>query len=189
MLVEGIQNRVFDGDVAHDYLEIPQIKGPLKYAPKITPEDRHVDFASMTALDIDRRYRALERLWTLAEIEKGSHKRMVFFGIEVIPRPIELYDGIKSELTIDHEKFRHLRILGRDGEIHSVPVFRDETDYGEGVVIGTMGDESLLVREVTIDGKKKMSAARALFSGNFDDRPRFRDYFFPGIVHVPSTLF
>ncbi|KZF25628.1 methionyl-tRNA formyltransferase family protein [Xylona heveae TC161] len=95
MLVQGIRDRVFVPPIEeagwnHSGAE----GGPFKMAPKITPADRHIDWASWSAKEIMRRAHVIGPLWSKAAILSGNNttwKRLIFEDIrecsELEPRP------------------------------------------------------------------------------------------------------
>ena len=68
MLVQGIRDRIFVPPL-HDvgwHEDDPQLT-ELRHAPKITPEDRHIDWGKWTAEEILRRHQVIGPLWNFAQ--------------------------------------------------------------------------------------------------------------------------
>ncbi|KAH0565311.1 hypothetical protein GP486_001293 [Trichoglossum hirsutum] len=80
MLVQGLRDRVFIPPLTDvGWWSNARLRGrnpELKYAPKITPMDRHADWFSFTANEILRRQRVLGPLWNMAT-GPDSRKRVI----------------------------------------------------------------------------------------------------------------
>ncbi|KKZ66095.1 methionyl-tRNA formyltransferase [[Emmonsia] crescens] len=91
MLVDGIRNRVFVPPLKGVGWHKPGNEAALRHAGKISPEDRHINWSSWTAQEINRRQRALGLLWSNAVIgadspvsaNNGQKKRVIFTKMEL----------------------------------------------------------------------------------------------------------
>jgi len=162
LLVKGIRDRVFDPSHQKDLgTSNENVKGrPVRHAPKITPEDRHIDFGSMTASSIATRDRTLGRLWSIVRFNNGSKKRVVFDDVEAIPRPQKMIDFFESKNDTG-DNFEGLNLIRHDGEVNTVPMMKNPN--GGGIIVATTGSEAVRIGKATIDGKSKTDAAHALF--------------------------
>lgn len=83
MLCRGIDDGLFVPPVK-DIRESMADPEPLDHAPKLTPEDRHIDWSAWTTEDILVRDRVLGRLWDRETysrcLEGRSAKRVTFHG-------------------------------------------------------------------------------------------------------------
>ena len=70
MLVRTLQERRYLGP--HSSQPTVADTGLLKHAPKVTTEDRHIHFATMTAPQILRRNRALGQLWARPPLHQNA---------------------------------------------------------------------------------------------------------------------
>lgn len=76
MLVQGIRDRTF----VHPLQDVGWHKNDrqlteLRHAPKITTEDRHIDWEKWTAEEILRRHRVIGPLWNFAQSSTAGQSR------------------------------------------------------------------------------------------------------------------
>ena len=111
-------------------------KFPL--APKITPEDRHVRWDAWTADVIITRERVLGGIWAVAGSSDSPSlgRRVVMHGFR------EVRDATPWSITVGR-----FYLAGQDDS----PSLR----------VGTCDGKALEIQELTIEGKPRMSAARA----------------------------
>jgi hypothetical protein len=190
MLVQGIRNRLFIPDP--NRLERSQNSASskdinpssstdtgrsLRHAPKITAEDRHIDWKKWTMEDILRRDRVLGRLWSFCQPKGKPKMRIVLEGLEDMKRKAsdfwlfgkmnKLAGTANFQLTAnmnspynqkDLGKFFLLPIISPDDERFSIPC----VERGEAIVMRHSSGDALLVKETTVEGGRKKSAAKAL---------------------------
>jgi len=93
ILVQGIRDRIFLPPLSDAGWYTPKY---LQHAPKITPADRQIDWREWRAIHIERRYRALDRLWNNIYIEIDKFQRCIFEDIEVVPTPHVILDWLEN---------------------------------------------------------------------------------------------
>lgn len=147
LLVEGIQKGLF----------VPPLEdvGPTRddasliHAAKITPEDRHVDWANWTALEISRRTRVLGPLWSNALAADTSGKTPTFRPRRVIFTEIE---------EVEPPKGCEMLVV-----IPGVP-FVDNTQpkpTDRGLYVFTRDGKLIRVRQMKVEGEQNADAVRA----------------------------
>ena len=179
ILVQGIQNRLFIPDPNRPHIASlsSETGRPLRHAPKITTEDRHIDWTKWIMEDILRCDRVLGRLWTFCQPEGKPKTRIVLEGLEnVTSKALDFWWSGKLNTRVgtayfqpttnmdspyDHKdlgKFYLLPVVSADKKHFSIPC----VEHGDAIVILHRSGGSLLVREITVEGGKKKSAAKAL---------------------------
>ncbi|PLB41765.1 methionyl-tRNA formyltransferase [Aspergillus candidus] len=147
LLVEGIQKGLF----------VPPLEdvGPTRddasliHAAKITPEDRHVDWANWTALEISRRTRVLGPLWSNALAADTSGKTPTFRPRRVIFTEIE---------EVEPPKGCEMLVV-----IPGVP-FVDNTQpkpTDRGLYVFTRDGKLIRIRQMKVEGEQNADAVRA----------------------------
>lgn len=90
ILLKGIQNRLFVPPPKGIGWHVKNDDGDLRFAGKIKPEDRHINWNTWSWDDITRRERVLGPLWNkalVADGDKGSrHKRIIFTKVELVEK-------------------------------------------------------------------------------------------------------
>lgn len=164
MLVKGIKKRVFVPPL-HDvgWYRGDRQRKDLVHARKITAADKLIRWNEDSATKIERRYRALGRLWCNVQLGPDETKRVLFEGIEAIPMPEILaafrrrHRGQKDrvyELEKSEEGKIRFFLVSQAGKV----LFNFYVVDGDSVIIaGRSG--SLRVKEITIEGKRKGSPA------------------------------
>lgn len=179
ILIHGIRNRLFIPDPNRPHIaSLSTGTGrPLRHAPKITTEDRHIDWTKWRMEDILRRDRVLGRLWTFCQPKGKPKTRIVLEGLENVTQnaPDFWWSGRLNTLVggtyfqptgntnspydhIDLGKFSLLPVISAAEERLSIPC----VEHGDAIVMLHRSAGSLLVREITVEGGKKKSAAKAL---------------------------
>ncbi|EEH43410.1 methionyl-tRNA formyltransferase [Paracoccidioides brasiliensis Pb18] len=159
MLVEGIRNRVF----------VPPLKGvgwlkpvegvSLRYAGKITSEDRHINWKSWTADEISRCQRVLGLLWNNAVVRVApggnhEHKRVIFTKMEVV----DSIPGSPCSTQID------------PGLVFAVSDPETETDGLDQSLYVTTSDKKIFrIHEIKVQGQSSAPAYRAAKKANMLD--------------------
>lgn len=187
MLVQGIRDRLFILDSyrqgsrqhsasSHGRASFSAVNNsrPLRHAPKITTEDRHIAWNTMTAEEILRRDRVLGRLWSFCEPEGKQKTRIVFGKIENIrdTRPHFSWPWNLSHTAVgmppgnvkdrfDSENLSKaflLPLTSSDDRRYLVPVLED----GNAIILRAANNGAVLIKEITVEGEKKKNAAKAL---------------------------
>ena len=82
LLLEGIRKGLFVPEKENpDVIQIEQTTKSLRRAPKITPEDRHINWNTWSADEIIRRHRVIGPLWNTASSYsdgKITEKRIIW---------------------------------------------------------------------------------------------------------------
>lgn len=163
ILVQGIRDRVFDPSSLKGRQVVAQAAAgqtipsqSLRPAPKITSDDRFLDWSLMPASEIALRDRVLGRLWfyiTAADGESnGLRKRAVIHSVEEIHALPEDY----------HPRNVFLPAPASIGEpLRGVVFWRSESEPG-AVVTLVKGGGMVLIREMTIDGERRRPAWQVL---------------------------
>lgn len=96
MLIKGLRERVYVPpieDVGSPMIE--QFNQPLRLAPKITPDDRHIDWVTWTAERILRTHRVLGPLWNITQtLHAGQvcEKRIIWAaGFRKLEEPLNIF--------------------------------------------------------------------------------------------------
>jgi len=184
ILAHGVRNRLFMPELnrqerGQDTRPSSSIETdrPLRHAPKITTEDRHIDWTNWMIEDILRRDRVLGRLWTFCQPTGKPKTRIVLEGLENVTRkaPDFWWSGKLNTLAgtayfqptgnmnspydaKDFSKFFLLPVISANEERFNIPC----VEQGDAIVMLHRSGGSLLVREITVEGGKKKSAAKAL---------------------------
>ncbi|KAJ5550624.1 hypothetical protein N7535_001431 [Penicillium sp. DV-2018c] len=128
MLVETIDKGLFVSPVSG----IEQ-RGKATYAPKITPEDRHIDWTSWTLTEIKRRNRVIGPLWSKALCSSNAadgplrfqQKRVIFTETEEVDPPkgcdsFSVLPGLpftNASHPVEPKKTRQLYVFTADGKV------------------------------------------------------------------------
>ena len=161
LLVEGIKDRVF----VKPLVDVGWLKPhKLMHAPKITPNDRQVDWLSWNSLTIDRHHRSLGRLWSNIWVNSETARRFVFEDFEIVPRLEAMLRYPENEAartgeeTVDHPI--HFMVYStRDGTEKRLRAYVSD---GDAIVIATKDGTAVRVREITVDGAIKKPASRVM---------------------------
>jgi len=189
ILVEGLRKRAFEpGYVADIPKHLTDGKRAIRHAPKITTEDRHINFHKMSSEEIVRRNRVLGRLWFYI---LPSRKRSWFGASQPSGNPnlaekrvvCHKVSSMQLGLSLSAAKQHEKNLKGGKSQIKYFTMWdkQEQTEhrraierYGNAVLVpaGTFKLGSALdivrIEEVTIEGANKMSAGKALFEV-FDD--------------------
>jgi hypothetical protein len=168
LLVEGLKNRVFISPLQsvelplHHIMELTDGKG-IAHAPKITSEDRRIDWGRMSSTEILTRDRLLGNLWDTEIYERSIRchkefssklqkdkqketpmKRIVFSGgfKNFHPAP----DSVQHAGKMDSSPGTPWLILGKNGAPKTLII--KTLGPGEGL-------DTLQVNSFTIEGGKK----------------------------------
>ncbi|KAI2677890.1 hypothetical protein CBS147317_5511 [Penicillium roqueforti] len=130
MLVESIEKGLFVPPIAD---ALAEKSGDLKHAPKITPEDRHINWANWTLADINRRNRVIGPLWSKALCASNpadgplsfQQKRVILTNIEEVDPPkgsdsFSILPGLpftNAPHPVEPRKSRQLYVFTADGKV------------------------------------------------------------------------
>jgi methionyl-tRNA formyltransferase len=165
MLVKGLRNRLFIPPL----VDLGQNKRAqtLTHAPKITPEDRHIDWMTWGESPeiMMRRHLALQKLWTKTWTLGGQSKRLIFEDVELTP--YEEIESKNSEHATSEEPHngRYFALLeSSEGAKLAIPWTAD----GDAVVFtvsstifGGIGP-GVRVKRIKVEGKTSKGARKAL---------------------------
>lgn len=159
MLVQSLRHRVFEPP----FKEVgwsPRLK---VHAPKITARDREVPWHRWSAREVDRRHRALGRLWSAVLTDVSETKRVIFEDIEVVPANDALskwYSGFQvSEST--RREIRQENDAGIHFMVHNytgTPIPLMYVVDGDAVIFAPKSHQFVRVREMTMEGGSKKPA-------------------------------
>ncbi|KAF4631066.1 hypothetical protein G7Y89_g7074 [Cudoniella acicularis] len=153
MLVQGLRDRLFVPpliDVGHYESKA------LKHAPKITPQDRQIQWSHMDAETIYRCHRALQRLWSNVWVDENTEKRIIFEDLEPV---LSVEDKAKAKINDNKDDADSQCIAYSDDQ----GVKRPLTFITDGnAVIITLNDQALRVRSITLEGQKPKAASKLL---------------------------
>ncbi|KAB8230708.1 Methionyl-tRNA formyltransferase [Aspergillus alliaceus] len=152
ILVDGIQKGLFVPPVEDAGWRLPEESESLIHAAKIKPEDRHINWANWTWLDISRRTRVLGPLWSKALVANDAsadlpslqYRRVIFTEIEEV-KPMK---GSEAYAIVPGLPFV-------DGA-HPV-----EPRQGKGVYVFTQDGKLLRINQMKVEGEQNADALRA----------------------------
>jgi methionyl-tRNA formyltransferase len=160
MLVRGIRDRLFDpnrlGEISKSMPSpsYPEDR-PTRHAPKITTNDRYIDFSTMTADEILRRHRALGRLHSFFKID-GGPKRVIFDTLTSFsPETILSIEPPAQDFTQN--------LFAPDGK---TPAGTLECTAFRTTVRVPCLNGAVFLRHAIVEGKAKTSARTALFQSD-----------------------
>lgn len=152
ILVDGIRKGLFVPPVEDAGWRASEIKEPLIHATKIVPEDRHIDWANMSAIDISRRNRVIGPLWSKALVASNpSHESSSFKYRRVIITEMEEVAPIKG-----CESFALVPGLPFVNGPHPV-----EPRRGRGLYVFTQDGTLLRIHKMKVEGEPDADALRA----------------------------
>jgi methionyl-tRNA formyltransferase len=161
ILVQGIRDRVFDPSspkgcqVAAQATARATPSQQLRPAPKINSNDRFLNWSLMAAPEIAMRDRVLGRLWfyiaTAGDGLRRKKKRAIVHSVEEVHMPLkDLYErNVFFPAALD------------EGPLQEVAFWRSKAEPGAVVAHGD-GGGMVLIREITVDGEKRMPAWQVL---------------------------
>ena len=131
MLLHGLENRIF----VHPVVDVGWFKGntsepnsPIRAAPKIMPEDRHIDWTTWTANDIINRQNVIGPLWSYAQGSSnlGTSPRRIIWqnGFAPVSRFDEDRDNCQDSghpfAVRQGSKFSAVNVRTCDGKLLSI---------------------------------------------------------------------
>ncbi|PYI04928.1 methionyl-tRNA formyltransferase family protein [Aspergillus sclerotiicarbonarius CBS 121057] len=152
ILVEGIREGLFVPPVEDAGWRFSEGDGPLTHAAKIKPEDRHIDWANWSWLELSRRNRVLGPLWSKALVASNTssespsfqHRRVIFTEFEEVS-PLKGCD-----------KFAVVPGLPFVDGTHPI-----EPTKGKGVYVFTQDGKLVKVHQMKVEGEQNADALRA----------------------------
>ncbi|MCJ1361623.1 Methionyl-tRNA formyltransferase [Acarospora aff. strigata] len=144
VLVRGIRDRLY----------VPPLKDvgwfretddvdKLRHAPKITTEDKHIDWDSWTAEDILRRTRIISPLWNMATCKEYSARQ------KSVKRD--------EKRIIWTKGFQPFAEIADPDRISGVP-FADWQSYGAHLLVKTCDGKLLKISDATVEGENSLPA-------------------------------
>jgi methionyl-tRNA formyltransferase len=175
MLVQGLRDRVFVPPLIDvGWLKNIKISNQTErakltkivHAPKITSMDKRINWKDHSAITIERRYRALGRLWSEVQLDPETKKRIVFEDIELVPIPEVILQLLKSEQGTRTGK---LSVGEKRGIVRFMVICPDSKDGdmkprffvvdGDSIIIASKNG-ALRVKKITVEGKGKQDASK-----------------------------
>lgn len=151
LLCKGIEEAVFVSP-SEDPTRRPFGIRRSDVAPKITSEDRHIDWSSWTADEILLRDRVLGNLWDEETFARCQESR---------PEGEEEEERVRKRLTF-HGPWVRSSLGAHDGMAGQPQLLRAPSSKGLTLGIGTIDGEIVVPQAVTIEGKKKGKGLQAL---------------------------
>ncbi|KAG0645833.1 Methionyl-tRNA [Hyphodiscus hymeniophilus] len=180
LLVDGLRSRVFvpplinkGGLVATTTTEqtggvnIRKIITAPLHAPKITSADKRINWKDESVIPIERRHRALGRLWTEVLFDPETKKRIFFEDMELVDMPeaitslmakrketeTGLVEGSEERTTV-----RFLAISPKTAKENPRPRFF--VSDGDAIIVACKGG-AFRAKYITVEGKGRQHASRA----------------------------
>ncbi|APA12559.1 hypothetical protein SS1G_03801 [Sclerotinia sclerotiorum 1980 UF-70] len=140
LLAKGVRNRVFVN---------PESDQAIKPAPKISPVARYINWEEGLSADVERRHRALGRLWCYTRTwwSGKNKKRTIFHDFEVVPLP-------KQSVVIPERVYN----LFPSWEYFCTPVYADPTHPGSIIIPTVQNGVGLRVKQILVEGQVVGSA-------------------------------
>ena len=172
-LVHGIRNRLFVPPLV-DAGWYKVSEASLVHARKLTKDDQKIDW-NRPGRAIERRHRALGRLWNELYIDRETSARVIFEDMSYVPRPESLAIRLQER---EHELNGRMKSHPLDPEIHFLVVndvqeeptkFHDGRkvlfyvkDEEDAVIIAASDKDAIRVKNIIVAGKGSKPAAIAL---------------------------
>ncbi|TGO40880.1 hypothetical protein BHYA_0030g00470 [Botrytis hyacinthi] len=144
LLAKGIRDRVFMD---------PKPDQGLKLAHKIKPVDRFIDFEEGLSINVERKFRALGRLWCYTRTwwSGKNKKRTIFEDFEVVPMPKQ--SGVIPEQVL---------LTLPKWEYFCTRVYEDPTHPGSIIIPTVEPGVGLRVKHILVEGQVVGSAIDAM---------------------------
>ena len=152
ILIQGLRNRLYlhPKPIIRSNRHEDDLKW-LRHAPKITPEDRHIDWETWTSEKILRTHRVIGPLWNTAQARKKGRK---------IEKRIIWESGFSKYSRPSGEPSPSGRLIGLN------------LNSGvQSVIIKTCDGQTLFVDKVKLEGEKASQAWHALRYGGLLNIP------------------
>lgn len=158
MLVQSINSRLYLNPVESPTVLQDNLKATACAAPKITSQDRLIDWNKWTAMEIIRRNLAIGPLWSFAK-NKGKVKRLIWST------------GFKNRNFKNRTKVPYIR----DCQVGRLMVFGDEECADKQVAyVRTIDNRYLGVRRIKIEGDVENPPLRAAKKADMIDHGHYR---------------
>ena len=144
LLAKGIRDRVFIS---------PEPDQGLKLAHKVKPIDRFIDFEEGLSINVERKFRALGRLWCYTRTwwSGKNKKRTMFEDFEVVPMPKQT-GVIPDQVLLTLPKW----------EYFCTRVYEDPTHPGSIIIPTVEQGVGLRVKHILVEGQVVGSAIDAM---------------------------
>ena len=181
ILVQGIRNRLFILGPTRLHAASPSSETDrhLRHAPKITTEDRQIEWTKWTTEDLIRRDRVLGRLWSFCQPKGKPKTRIILEGFSDMTakapefgwfhalnklagsacsesQPAGNMDSTYDERSLG--RFFLLPMISVDHQRFRIPCVKHE----DAIIMRHPNGDAMLVREFTVEGGKKKSAFKVL---------------------------
>ena len=158
MLLSCIKNRLylFDNDISEQVRDAQEAAAAAaRAAPKITPNDRFINWETWTAEEIMRRHRVIGPLWSSARFndEGKSEKRIIWSAG---------FDQTNNTPTVDV-------VIGQ-------PVVIGTESSAQNVYVRTCDNKMLAIREIKIEGGEQAKPINAAKKAGMADNSTLRDH-------------
>lgn len=150
ILIEGIQNRLFVPPLKEAGWRATETGSELIHAAKIKPEDRHIDWANWTWINISRRNRVLGPLWSRTLVASDgqdgrtslSEKRVILTKFEEVQPnqslgQLALIPGVPfvdGALPLQPQEKRYLHVFTKDGKLIRIHEMKVEGEQAADAV-------------------------------------------------------
>jgi methionyl-tRNA formyltransferase len=168
LLVQGIRDKVYVPPLVNAGWYSSKTLLP---APKITVDDRQIDWQDSECAKIDRQHRALGRLWNHISVDTKTEKRFIFEDIEIVPLPKALAPERLEQIMKGYNSLESLP----EEEVHFMVYRRKDTKAAVlyvrengSIILKGRSKDAIRVKTITVEGQGKQAAG--LVMENIDDR-------------------
>jgi methionyl-tRNA formyltransferase len=168
ILVNGLR----DGLYLPPFVDIGKHhKDPLKVAPKITPEDRRIDWSNWDATTIIRQARALGKPWTVLQDFKGKKLRVVFEDVNGVDLNDFEHLPHQESLTAEDDITDHKEHTALCPTLNFLAISTGDLERritccvrGDAMIFIDGNGDAMSVREMTVEGKPTKCARLVMSS-------------------------
>ena len=156
MLLTCIKSHLYlaSNDIPEEVRDVKEVAA-ARAAPKITPNDRFIDWETWTAEEIMRRHRVIGPLWSSARLnDEGKSKRRIIWSTG--------FDQTSNTPVVDVP-------VGQ-------PVFIGTESSDQNVYVRTCDDRMLAVGEITIEGGEQAKPIQAAKKAGIADDSTLRNH-------------
>ena len=157
MLLKCIKHRLYlvDNDILEGVQDIKEAAAAARAAPKITSNDRFIDWEAWTAEEIMRRHRVIGPLWSSAKFnDEGKSERRIIWSTG--------FDQTSNTPIVDVP-------VGQ-------PVVIGTESSGQNVYVRTCDNRMLAIGEIKIEGEGQAKPIQAAKRAGMADDSTLRDH-------------
>lgn len=157
MLLSCIKNRLYfvDNDIPEQVWDGKEAAVAARAAPKITPNDRFINWETWTAEEIMRRHRVIGPLWSSAKFnQEGKLERRIIWSTG--------FDQSSNTPIVDVP-------VGQ-------PVVMGTESSGQNVYVRTCDNRMLAIREIKIEGGDQAKPIEAAKKAGMADDHTLQDH-------------